>query len=132
MKITSFAPHLAGRMLPAMFDYLGIGRKERFPGDPYAQQALWAAWFWMHTTECGEPNHIGSSKSWTIPLALRTHELERRHSLQVLKAEASRPDATDCESAATASPDAGPMGAGQPAGAGPIGGQAELFAEVAA
>lgn len=71
MKISTFAPHLAGRMLPAMFDYLGIGKVERFPGDPCAHQEPWAAWFWMHTTECGSPNHIGSSRAWTIPSALR-------------------------------------------------------------
>lgn len=114
MKITAFAPHLAGRMLPAMFDYLGIGRKERFPGDPYAHQAPWSAWFWMHTTECGEPNHVGSSRSWTIPAALRFDETP---SPQV---------------AGNDRPSVGSMGARQPAGAGPLGGQAELFAEVAA
>lgn len=130
MKITAFAPHLAGKMLPAMFDYLGIGKVERFPGDPYARQAPWAAWFWMHTAECGTPDHIGSSRSKSIPVALRDHELERRHSQQVLKAEAARPDATDRESAAITSPRASAMGAGQPAGAGPIGGQTELFAGV--
>jgi hypothetical protein len=129
VKLSTFAPHLAGRMLPAMFDYLGIGKVERFPGDPYAHQTPWAAWFWMHTTECGSPNHVGSSKSWTIPLPLRSHELERRHSRQVLKAEDACPDATDREIAAITSPGVGPMGARQPADAGP---QAELFAEVPA
>jgi hypothetical protein len=132
VKITTFAPHLAGRMLPAMFDYLGIGKVERFPGDPYAHQQPWAAFFWMHTTECGTPNHIGSSKAWTIPLALRTHELERRNSQQVLKAERTSADATDRERSVTTSPGVGPMGAWQPADAGPIGGQAELFAGAAA
>lgn len=131
MKITTFAPHLAGRMMPAMFDYLGIGKVERFPGDPYAHQQPWAAFFWMHTTECGSPNHIGSSRAWTIPLALRTHELERGNFPQVLKAEASRPDATDRKKSAKTSPGVGPMGARQPADAGSIGGQAELFAGVA-
>jgi hypothetical protein len=126
MKVAAFAPHLAGRMLPAMFDYLGIGKVERFPGDPAAHQEPWSAWFWMHTTECGEPNHVGSSMSWTIPLALRTHELERRHSQQVLKAEAVRPDATDRERAVITSPSVGSMGARQPADAGPR--QGALFA----
>lgn len=40
-------------------------------------------------------------------------------SQQVLKAEAARPDATDRETPDTASPGVGPMGAGQPADAGP-------------
>jgi hypothetical protein len=130
MKISTFAPHLAGRMLPAMFDYLGIGKVERFPGDPYAHQEPWAAWFWMHTTECGSPNHIGSSKGWTIAPALRDHELDRRHSQQVLKAERPGADATDRESAAITSPGVGPMGARQPADAGPA--QNDLFQGFAA
>ena len=109
MKITTFAPHLAGRMLPALFDYLGIGKVERFPGDPYVHQKPWAAWFWMHTTQCGEPNHVGSSKSWTIPRALRCEETH-----------------------ATTSPGVGPMGAGQLADASPFGGQVDLFAGCAA
>jgi len=44
-----------------------------------------------------------------------------RGSQHVLKAEAARPDATDRETPATASPVGGPMGAGQPAAAGPNG-----------
>jgi hypothetical protein len=76
MKITTFAPHLAGRMLPAMFAYLSIGIKERFPGDPYAHQEPWAAFFWMHTTACMQHEHVygrgwGLERSWTIPAALR-------------------------------------------------------------
>lgn len=43
---------------------------------------------------------------------------------QVLKAEASTPDATDRDAPAHASPVGGPMGAGQPAAAGPTGGHA--------
>jgi len=132
MKLSTFAPHLAGRMLPALFDYLGIGKKERFPGDPYAHQKPWAVWFWMHTTECGSPNHVGSSKAWTIAPALRDHELEVRNSQQVLKATAARPNATDRETSVITSPGVGPMGTGQPADAGPIGDQTDLFARLAA
>lgn len=40
----------------------------------------------------------------------------------VLKAEAATPDATDRGVPAITSPDGGPMGAGQPAAAGPFGG----------
>jgi hypothetical protein len=43
----------------------------------------------------------------------------RRDSQHVLKAKAARPDATDREIHATSSPVGGPMGAGQPAAAGP-------------
>lgn len=76
MKITAFAPHLAGRMLPAMFEYLGIGTKERFPGDPYAHQEPWAAFFWMHTSACQKHEHVygkgfGLYRGWTILAALR-------------------------------------------------------------
>jgi len=46
---------------------------------------------------------------------------ERRQSQHVLKATAARPDATDRDRAATTSPVGGPMGAGQPAAAGPAG-----------
>lgn len=67
MKLSTFAPHLAGRMLPGMFDYLGIGKVERFPGDPYAHQQPWAAWFWMHATGC----EAGLYRAKPIPLGLR-------------------------------------------------------------
>jgi hypothetical protein len=132
MRVNAFAPHLAGLMLPGMFDYLGIGKVERFPGDPYAHQEPWAAWFWMHTTECGSPNHVGSYKAWTIPRALRDQNTTERHPQQVLKAERPGADATDRGHAAITSPGVGPMGAGQPADAGPVAGQRELFAEAAA
>lgn len=46
---------------------------------------------------------------------------EGQDSQQVLKAEAPAPDATDRDAPATTSPDGGPMGAGQPAAAGPVG-----------
>ncbi len=46
---------------------------------------------------------------------------EGRTSQQVLKAEGDGPDATDRNCSANASPDGGPMGAGQPAAAGPDG-----------
>lgn len=46
---------------------------------------------------------------------------EARNPQQVLKAEGEGPDATDRGNCATASPDGGPMGAGQPAAAGPFG-----------
>lgn len=49
---------------------------------------------------------------------------EGRTSQQVLKAEGDGPDATDRERSANASPDGGPMGAGQPAAAGPDGARA--------
>lgn len=48
---------------------------------------------------------------------------EGRDSQQVLKAEGASPDATDREIPAMASPGVGPMGAGQPADAGPDGDQ---------
>lgn len=56
------------------------------------------------------------------PFIVRTKYLEVQASQHVLKAEAHKPDATDRESTANASPVGGPMGAGQPAAAGPIDG----------
>jgi hypothetical protein len=47
-----------------------------------------------------------------------------RNSQHVLKAEGERPDATDRENCANASPDGGPMGAGQAAAAAPADGVA--------
>jgi hypothetical protein len=135
MKVASFAPHLSGRMLPALFSAAPGQRKPRFPGDPWAAQPHWAAFHWMHTTACTKDERgclHGLCRSWTIPCALRDHELERRNSQQVLKVERASADATGCERSAITSPDVGPMGAGQPADAGPVAGQRELFAEVAA
>ncbi len=67
MKISTFAPHLAGRMLPALFSAAPELRKPRFPGDPWAGQPHWAAWFWMHATGC----EAGLYRSKAIPIALR-------------------------------------------------------------
>jgi hypothetical protein len=53
--------------------------------------------------------------------AARTQITSERGLQQVLKAEAATPDATDRSTPATASPGVGPMGAGQPADAGPAG-----------
>ena len=74
MKIAAFAPHLAGRMLPALFSDAPELRKPRFPGDPYAHQEPWAAWFWLHSTACAEDEHgcrHGLYRSKTIPIGLR-------------------------------------------------------------
>jgi hypothetical protein len=129
VRVKDFAPHLAGRMLPGMFDYLGIGKVERFPGDPYAHQEPWAAWFWMHTTECGSPNHIGSwsdrqmgayrfipTERWSLPEADFV-SVPAPH-----RAKPTPPKAVVADDR----PSVGSMGARQPADAGP---QRELFAE---
>lgn len=64
MRVKDFAPHLSGRMLPGLFSCdLKIGQRERFPGDPWPHFPPSPTWHWMHTTECGSPNHIGSSTS---------------------------------------------------------------------
>jgi hypothetical protein len=52
VKITAFAPHLAGRMLPGIFTYLGVGKVARFPGDPWPHLNSAPAWYWMHATGC--------------------------------------------------------------------------------
>jgi hypothetical protein len=66
MKITSFAPHLAGRMLPGLFSPMPFAKKPRFEGDPWPTFPHSPSWHWMHTTECGSPNHIGSAKSMPV------------------------------------------------------------------
>lgn len=74
MNISSFAPHLTGRMLPALFSAAPEFRKPRFPGDPWAVQPHWAAWHWMHSTECTQDERgclHGLCKSKSIPIALR-------------------------------------------------------------
>lgn len=59
----------------------------------------------------------------TPTIAMNYPQLDSQH---VLKAEAARPDATDRETPAHASPVGGPMGVGQPAAAGPAGGPLTL------
>ncbi len=64
----------------------------------------------------------GLEQSWGRDAVREAHlNTERQDSQHVLKAEAARPDATDREEPATASPGVGPMGAGQPADAGSAG-----------
>ncbi len=60
-------------------------------------------------------------KAASAPAALATsNEIHQaRNSQHVLKAEGASPDATDRENCANASPDGGPMGAGQAAAAAP-------------
>lgn len=67
LRIKDFAPHLAGRMLPALFSQAPGLRKPRFPGDPWAAQPHWAAWYWMHATGCEN----GLYRAKPIPLHLR-------------------------------------------------------------
>lgn len=57
-----------------------------------------------------------------LAAASTTPLLEGRTSQHVLKAKGASPDATDRETCANASPDGGPMGAGQAAAAAPAGG----------
>lgn len=74
MKLSTFAPHLAGRMLPALFSAAPEFKKPRFSGDPWANQPHWAAWYWMHSTECVKDERgclNGLCKSKTIPIGLR-------------------------------------------------------------
>lgn len=53
MKITAFAPHLAGRMLPGLFSCMPFAKKPRFPGDPWPTMFGHSpTWFWMHSTDC--------------------------------------------------------------------------------
>jgi hypothetical protein len=51
MKITAFAPHLAGRMLPPILSAL-MPHPARFKGDPRAEQAPTSSFYWMHAAGC--------------------------------------------------------------------------------
>jgi len=51
--VKDFAPHLAGRMLPGLFSCdLNIGKRERFPGDPWPHFPPSPTWYWMHSSAC--------------------------------------------------------------------------------
>lgn len=47
----AFAPHLAGLMLPGIFTYF-VGRKPRFPGDPWPDEVPAPSYYWMHADGC--------------------------------------------------------------------------------
>ncbi len=133
MKIITFAPHLAGRMLPGLFSCdLKIGQRERFPDDPWPHFAPSPQIHWMHSSECVANEHgcaFGLCRSMRLPAGLRDIKHPEPNSQQVLKAERASADATAREISAYRSPRVGAMGARQPADAGP---QGELFAEIAA
>jgi hypothetical protein len=61
--------------------------------------------------------HVDTYQPASVASTMNTPEQATQ---QVLKAEAETPDATDRDAPANASPVGGPMGAGQPAAAGPI------------
>lgn len=127
MKIAAFAPHLAGRMLPGLFSCdLKIGQRERFPGDPWPHFPPSPSWHWMHTTECGSPNHIGSCT--TRPMRRGRAEVEPDW---ITMPAPPRADQTPSpQTAGIDRADVGPMRARQPADTGPPAGQQMLFAEV--
>lgn len=64
---------------------------------------------------------LGAATKAEAPKPKATEFTAGLDSQQVLKAEAATPDATDRDAPATTSPVGGPMGAGQPAAAGPAG-----------
>lgn len=146
MKITAFAPHLSGRVLPELFSCMPFAKKPRFADDPWATVPHSPTWHWMHTTECGSPNHIGKCTSLPVdrqpwpeidwlympaPPRAAANEHQARNSQQVLKARGPSPDATNRENSAITSPGVGPTGTRQPADAGPAGRQRELFSAAA-
>jgi hypothetical protein len=80
VKIATFAPHLAGRMLPGLFSCdLKIGQRERFPGDPWPHFPPSPQLHWMHSSECtgherGCTNGLCRSKP--LPTAFRGEKLQ--------------------------------------------------------
>jgi hypothetical protein len=76
MKIATFAPHLAGRMLPGIFSQF-VGKQERFPGDPWPYMHVLPSWYWMHTTGCTRDERgclYGLYRGRRIPFALLAPE----------------------------------------------------------
>ncbi len=132
MKLKDFAPHLAGRMLPGLFSCdLKIGQRERFPGDPWPHFPPSPQLHWMHSSACVADERgctHGLCFSKRLPAGCRDTQHLEPTSQQVLKAERASADATAREFSVYRSPGVGPMGARQPADAGP---QRELFAEIA-
>lgn len=50
------APFMRGRMSPGIFTYF-VGRKPRFPGDPWPEQIPLPSFYRMHSNECRrDPN----------------------------------------------------------------------------
>jgi hypothetical protein len=127
VKLTDFAPRFAC-MLPALFTCMPFAKSPRFAGDPWATFPHSPTWHWMHASTCalGSGAYAGACTSRRMRF-----ETPLDDSQQVLKAEAARPDATGRECVLYRSPVGGPMGARQPAAAGPSA-QCDLFAEVPA
>jgi hypothetical protein len=118
VRVTAFAPHLAGRMLPGLFSCdLKIGQRERFPGDPWPHFPPSPQLHWMHTTACTKDEHgclHGLCRSKRMPRGFRADQTPS-------------PQAAGIDR-----PSVGSMGTRQPADAGPLAGQRALFSEVAA
>lgn len=62
MKLAEIAPHMVGRMLPALFSCLPFAKTERFAGDPWAACPHSPMWVWMHSTGC--PNGLYQSRRY--------------------------------------------------------------------
>lgn len=121
MKITAFAPHLTGRMLPGLFSCdLKIGQRERFPGDPWPHFPASPTWHWMHTTECGSPDRVGSSSA--RPMRSERAEVEPDWITMPAPGRADQTPSPQAAGIDRASVDS--MPARQPVDAGP---QGELF-----
>lgn len=100
-------------MLPALFSAMPFAKKPRFEGDPWATFPHSPTWFWMCTTVCGEPNHVGKYDARPV---------ERHARPEIDWNETPSPQA-----AGNDRPSVGSMGARQPADAGPPEGQRQLF-----
>lgn len=79
-----------------------------------------SAWLAKEALEAKEIAAAALAEQHRQQVALPAENTQVLISQQVLKAEAPAPDATDRENQASTSPVGGPMGAGQPAAAGPV------------
>ncbi len=119
MKIATFAPHLAGRMLPGLFTCdLKIGQRERFPGDPWPHFPPSPSQHWMHSTGCSAG--LCSSRPAT------------RQRCEIEPDWVSVPRTPSPQAAGIDRLGVGPTAARQPADAVPPTEQRELFAETTA
>jgi hypothetical protein len=121
MRVRDFAPHLAGRMLPGLFSCMPFAKKPRFEGDPWPTFPHTPTWYWMHTTECGSPNHLGSFKSLPVDRQPWPDDIDWIYMPAPRRAERT----PSPQAAGIDRPSVGSMGARHPADAGP---QRELFA----
>lgn len=80
------APGMAGRMAPGIFTYF-VGKRERFPGDPWPHQLPNPSWYWMHDDACrAHERGAGHGLYRSVPVRVPTDgDVARAEAAQTLK-----------------------------------------------